>query len=62
MVRRFLLAAGMAALALGRAVCAFKVLSNSSLGEMPLATPAVSRGSLAIRTASRLSRIAGEPS
>ena len=35
----------------------FKVLGKSSLGEMTLATPAVSRGSLIIRTASRLYRV-----
>lgn len=35
----------------------FKVLGKNSLGEMTLATPAISRGSLVIRTASRLYRI-----
>jgi outer membrane protein assembly factor BamB len=37
----------------------FKVLGKNSLGEMALATPAVSRGSLVIRTASKLYRVAG---
>jgi outer membrane protein assembly factor BamB len=36
----------------------FKVLGKNSLGEMTLATPAVARGSLIIRTASKLCRIA----
>jgi outer membrane protein assembly factor BamB len=36
----------------------FKVLGKNSLGEMTLATPAVVRGSLVIRTASKLYRIA----
>jgi outer membrane protein assembly factor BamB len=35
----------------------FKVLGKNSLGEMSLATPAVSNGSLIIRTASKLYRI-----
>jgi hypothetical protein len=35
----------------------FKVLGKNSLGEMTLATPAVSRGSLVIRTASKLYRV-----
>jgi hypothetical protein len=36
----------------------FKVLAKNSLGgEMTLATPAVSRGSLVIRTASKLYRV-----
>ena len=35
----------------------FKVLGKSSLNEMTLATPAVSRGSLIVRTASKLYRI-----
>jgi protein TonB len=36
----------------------FKVLGKNSLNEMTLATPAISRGSLIIRTASKLYRIA----
>jgi outer membrane protein assembly factor BamB len=36
---------------------AFKVLGKNSLGEMTLATPAISRGSLVIRTASKLYRV-----
>ena len=36
----------------------FKVLGKNALGEMALATPAVARGSLVIRTASRLHRVA----
>jgi outer membrane protein assembly factor BamB len=39
----------------------FKVLGKNSLGEMTLATPAVSRGSLIIRTASKLYRVAKKP-
>jgi outer membrane protein assembly factor BamB len=35
----------------------FKVVAKNSLGEMTLATPAVSRGSLIIRTASKLYRL-----
>jgi hypothetical protein len=35
----------------------FKVLGRNSLNEMTLATPAVARGSLFVRTASRLYRI-----
>jgi len=35
----------------------FKVLGKNSLGEMTLATPAVARGSLFVRTASKLYRI-----
>ena len=35
----------------------FKVLGKNSLGETALATPAVSRGSLIVRTASKLYRI-----
>jgi len=35
----------------------FKVLGKNSLNEMTLATPAVSRGSLIVRTASKLYRI-----
>jgi hypothetical protein len=35
----------------------FKVLGKNSLGEMTLATPAVSEDSLIIRTASKLYRI-----
>jgi len=35
----------------------FKVLGKNSLDEMTLATPAIARGSLFIRTASRLYRI-----
>jgi hypothetical protein len=33
------------------------VLGKNSLGEMTLATPAISRGSLVIRTASKLYRV-----
>ena len=36
----------------------FKLLAKNSLGEIPLATPAALRGSLLIRTASKLYRIA----
>jgi outer membrane protein assembly factor BamB len=36
----------------------FSVLARNSLGEMTLATPAIARGSLIIRTASKLYRIA----
>jgi outer membrane protein assembly factor BamB len=39
----------------------FKVIGKNSLGEMTLATPAVSRGSLIIRTASKLYRVATKP-
>jgi len=39
----------------------FKLLGKNSLGEIPLATPAVLRGSLIIRTASKLYRIAKGP-
>jgi outer membrane protein assembly factor BamB len=40
----------------------FKVLGKNSLNEMTLATPAVSRGSLIVRTASKLYRISkGQP-
>lgn len=39
----------------------FKVLGKNSLNEMTLATPAVSNGSLIVRTASKLYRIAGKP-
>jgi len=35
----------------------FKVLGKNSLGEMTLATPAIARGSLVIRTASKLYRV-----
>jgi hypothetical protein len=35
----------------------FKVLGKNSLNEMTLATPAVARGSLIVRTASKLYRI-----
>ena len=38
----------------------FKVLGKNSLGEMTLATPAISRGSLVIRTASKLYRSRNE--
>ena len=38
----------------------FKVLGKNSLGEMTLATPAIARGSVFIRTASKLYRI-GKP-
>jgi outer membrane protein assembly factor BamB len=37
---------------------AFKVVGRNSLGEMTLATPAVARGSVFVRTASRLYRLA----
>jgi hypothetical protein len=37
----------------------FKLLGKNSLNEMAMATPAVSRGSLIIRTQSKLYRIAG---
>jgi outer membrane protein assembly factor BamB len=40
----------------------FKLLGKSSLGQMPLATPAVLRGSLILRTHSRLYRIAKQVS
>jgi hypothetical protein len=33
------------------------VLGKNSLGEMTLATPAIARGSLVIRTASKLYRV-----
>jgi hypothetical protein len=36
----------------------FKVLGRNSLGEMTLASPAVANGSVFIRTATRLYRIA----
>ena len=36
----------------------FKILGKNSLDQMPLATPAVLRGSLIVRTQSRLYRIA----
>lgn len=39
----------------------FKVLGTNSLGEMTLATPAIARGSLFIRTASKLYRISRRP-
>jgi outer membrane protein assembly factor BamB len=39
----------------------FKILGKNSLGEMPLATPAVVRGSVILRTQSKLYRIAKEP-
>ena len=35
----------------------YELLGKNSLGEMCLATPAIARGSLVIRTASRLYRI-----
>ena len=35
----------------------FKVLGKNSLNEMTLATPAVARGSLFVRTASKLYRL-----
>ena len=38
----------------------FKVLGKNSLNEMALATPAVARGSLIVRTASRLYRISND--
>jgi outer membrane protein assembly factor BamB len=38
----------------------FKVLGTNSLGEMTLATPAIARGSLFIRTVSRLYRISSQ--
>ena len=37
----------------------FKVIGKNALGEMCMATPAIARGSLIIRTASKLYRIAG---
>ena len=37
----------------------FKVIGKNSLGDMPLATPAALRGSLIVRTQSKLYRIAG---
>ena len=39
----------------------FKVLGKNSLGEMTLATPAIARGSLVIRTASKLYRVGSQP-
>src|SRR5438128_3807721 len=39
----------------------FKLLAKNSLGEIPLATPAVLRGSLIIRTASKLYRVGKGP-
>jgi hypothetical protein len=36
----------------------FKILGKNSLGEMALATPAIAKGSLIIRTQSKLYRIA----
>ena len=36
----------------------FKVIGKNSLNEMTLATPAVAQGSLVVRTASKLYRIA----
>jgi outer membrane protein assembly factor BamB len=39
----------------------FKVLGKNSLGEMTLATPAIARGSLVIRTASKLYRVGKKP-
>jgi hypothetical protein len=39
----------------------FKVLGKNPLGEMALATPAVANGSLIVRTASKLYRIARKP-
>ncbi len=39
----------------------FKVLGRNSLEEMTMATPAIARGSLIIRTASRLYRVTGLP-
>jgi hypothetical protein len=38
----------------------YKLLGKNSLNEMPLATPAVVRGSLLVRTYSKLYRIAKE--
>jgi hypothetical protein len=38
----------------------FKLLGKNSLNEMPLASPAILRGSLIIRTYSKLYRIAKE--
>ena len=38
----------------------FKVLGKNSLNEMTLATPAVARGSLFVRTASHLYRISNK--
>jgi outer membrane protein assembly factor BamB len=40
----------------------FKVLGKNSLGEMTLASPAIARGSLVIRTASKLYRVATKAS
>jgi hypothetical protein len=39
----------------------FKLIGKNPLGEMCMATPAIARGSLIIRTASKLYRIAGMP-
>jgi outer membrane protein assembly factor BamB len=39
----------------------FKVVGKNSLGEMTLATPAISRGSLFVRTVNRLYRLANSP-
>ena len=38
----------------------FEVLRRNSLGEMTMATPAIARGSLILRTASKLYRIASD--
>ena len=38
----------------------FKVLGKNALNEMALATPAVARGSLIVRTASKLYRISND--
>ena len=39
----------------------FKLLGTNSLNEMTLATPAIANGSLIVRTASKLYRIARRP-
>ena len=39
----------------------FKLLGKNSLNEMTLATPAIANGSLIVRTASKLYRIARRP-
>jgi outer membrane protein assembly factor BamB len=40
----------------------FKLLGKNSLNEMSLSTPAIARGSLILRTQSKLYRIARRPS
>jgi outer membrane protein assembly factor BamB len=44
-----------------RAGASFEVLGKNSLNEMTLATPAIARGSLVLRTASKLYRITRRP-